>query len=232
MSRRCICLAMWCLLGVALCGRAQEIVTPEQALGRPVGTDFRLADWDELQACFAQLSDASPNVRVQTVGTAAEDRDLITAIISDPISLDRLDEIRANARRIADPRGIASGEEAAAGQRTQTRPPRPLRSRRQWGSVADGSGAIAYFAVRLGPGITRYGSPNALAHDVGGTRLAPFHERHTGLGGAPGLGLAHRPWRTSASHGRCCDGWASRADRRLACRRARDCGTVFAESSP
>ena len=114
MSRRAIRFAMWCLLIVAVHARAQDVITPEQALGRPVGTDFRLADWDEVRAYFKQLSDASPNVRVQTVGTTTEGRDLITAVISDPANLDRLDELKANARRIADPRGIASDEEADA----------------------------------------------------------------------------------------------------------------------
>ena len=113
-SRRHFSIAVCCFAVLALHGRAQEIVTPEQALGRPVGTDFQLADWEEVQAYFTQLGDASPNMRVQTVGTTTEGRDLITAVISYPSNLDRLDELKANARRIADPRGIASDEEAAA----------------------------------------------------------------------------------------------------------------------
>jgi hypothetical protein len=105
-----------CVVALAVASGAAGVdtQTPEQALGRPVGTDFRLADWDEVQAYFRDLSDASPNVQVQTVGSTTEGRDLITAVISDPANLDRLDELKATAQRIADPRSIASEEEAQA----------------------------------------------------------------------------------------------------------------------
>lgn len=102
-----------CLLVFSLNGAAAAVPSPEQALGRPVGTDFRLADWDEVRAYFTQLGDASPNVRVQAVGTTTEGRDLITAVISDPENLERLEELKENARKLADPRGLALDDEAA-----------------------------------------------------------------------------------------------------------------------
>ncbi len=112
-ARLTMCALLW-VFALALHAAGQEAPTPHAALGRPVGTDFRLADWDEVQAYFRDLSDASPNVQVQTVGTTTDGRDLITAVISDPSNLARLDELKTTAQRIADPRSIASEEEAQA----------------------------------------------------------------------------------------------------------------------
>ncbi len=112
------CRRVWrvvrCLVSLAVVAVAQAPPTPEDALGRPVGTDFQLADWDDVQSYFHDLSDASPNVQVQVVGETTEGRDLITAVISDPRNLARLDELKATAQRVADPRGIASEDEARA----------------------------------------------------------------------------------------------------------------------
>ncbi len=89
---------------------AQEILTPTEHLGRPVGADFHLADWNEVSEYFLHLGERSPRAIVRTVGTTTEGRDFLLATISSEENLARLDEIRAAAKRLADPRGMDEEE--------------------------------------------------------------------------------------------------------------------------
>ena len=86
--------------------------SPAEHLGRPVGADFELADWQEVSGYFLRLAQESPRVIVERVGTTTEGRDFLLAAISSEENLGRLDEIRAAARRLADPRGLADEERA------------------------------------------------------------------------------------------------------------------------
>ncbi len=93
---------------------AGEAVSPEQFLGRPVGTDFELADWSQVSGYYRLLAETSPCVEVQSVGQTTEGRDFLIAIISSEQNLARLDEIKRHARTIADPRGKSPAEREAA----------------------------------------------------------------------------------------------------------------------
>ena len=81
---------------------AQRVTPPEEHLGRPVGVDFELADWNEVSSWFRLLGKQSPRVQVSKVGTTTEGRDFLLAVISSERNLARLPEIREQARRIAD----------------------------------------------------------------------------------------------------------------------------------
>lgn len=83
-----------------------EVPSPEAFLGRPVGTDFELADWTQVSGYYRQLAESSPRVELRSAGLTSEGRDFLYAIISDEENLGRLDEIREHARIIADPRGV------------------------------------------------------------------------------------------------------------------------------
>jgi len=90
------------------------ITSPAAHLGRPVGTDFELADWKEVSTYFHKLGAESPNVAVEKVGTSTEGRDFLLATISSPENLARLDELRGYASTLADPRGHSQEEIDAA----------------------------------------------------------------------------------------------------------------------
>ena len=94
--------------------RAQtaDAQSPEAYLGRPVGTDFELADWEQVSGWYRQLGAASARVQVQTLGKSTEGRDFLLATIASEANLARLDEIRAATARIADPRGLSADERA------------------------------------------------------------------------------------------------------------------------
>ncbi len=95
-------------LGLTACltSAQQVVVTPEEHLGRAVGADFSLADWSEVSGYFWQLEKDSSRVLVEKVGETTEGRDFLLATISSEANLARLDEIKALAAQIADPRGL------------------------------------------------------------------------------------------------------------------------------
>ncbi len=78
---------------------------PSEHLGRPLGRDFELADWREISTYFERLDRESARVQTTRVGTTTEGRDFLLAVISSEENLARLDEIRALAHELADPRG-------------------------------------------------------------------------------------------------------------------------------
>lgn len=88
--------------------------SPSDHLARPVGTDFKLADWAEVSSYYRKLAETTPTVRLTTLGKTTEGRDLLLAIISSPENLARLDQLKAHAKTLADPRGKSEPEKATA----------------------------------------------------------------------------------------------------------------------
>jgi hypothetical protein len=84
-----------------------EVPSPASHLGRPVGTDFELADWDQVSTYHRALAAASPRVLVEKVGESTLGRDFLVTTISSEANMARLDEIRAMTAKIADPRGLS-----------------------------------------------------------------------------------------------------------------------------
>jgi len=95
------------LLALCLQGTA---VTPDQHLGRPLGADFQLPDWQEVSSYFLALDQASPRVQTREIGRSEEGRPWYLSILSSEANLGRLEELRALNRRIADPRGATRDE--------------------------------------------------------------------------------------------------------------------------
>ncbi len=115
MNHRFACAVLVNVFALGLAGSlAAQVTSPEEHLGRPVGTDFELADWSQVSSYYAKLADESPCVRLETVGESTEGRDFLAAIISSEQNLDRLDEIKAHAATIADPRGKSPEEKDEA----------------------------------------------------------------------------------------------------------------------
>ncbi|MDF1801125.1 MAG: M14 family zinc carboxypeptidase, partial [Planctomycetota bacterium] len=92
--------------------RADGLVSPEEHLGRPTGTDFELADWDQVSSWYRALGEASDRVDVQTIGQSTLGRDFLIGVVSSEANMARIDEIREATRRIADPRGLSAEERA------------------------------------------------------------------------------------------------------------------------
>jgi len=98
----------------AAAGDSDAVPSPATFLGRPVGTDFQLADWTQVSDYYRRLAETSPRVILRSAGQTTEGRDFLYAIISDEDNLARLDEIQANSKIIADPRGVPAGRRRQA----------------------------------------------------------------------------------------------------------------------
>src|SRR5690606_5728700 len=83
-----------------LSGRARP-TPPETALGFPIGADYRLANYRQLHAWWEKLAAESPRMLLDTIGTTAEGRPQVMAIISAPADLARLEEYRSISERLA-----------------------------------------------------------------------------------------------------------------------------------
>jgi hypothetical protein len=86
------------------------LVAPETYLGHPVGADFKLADWETITGYFEHLGSGSAAVRVDTLGPTTQDRPFIVVTVTAPANMARLEEIRLNQAKLADPRRLAEGE--------------------------------------------------------------------------------------------------------------------------
>jgi len=93
---------------------AQQVTTPEEHLGRPLGTDFKLADWDEVSSYYRTLGQESPRVVTERLGETTEGRDFLISIISSEENLANLEQIRRYSAVLADPRGRSAEEKREA----------------------------------------------------------------------------------------------------------------------
>lgn len=107
-------LAVCAAATAALVARGADVATPSEHLGRPLGADFQLADWNEVSSYFIRLDAESPHAVTKRIGSTTEGRDFLITIISNEANLARLDEIKAHAKTLADPRGKSEAEIDAA----------------------------------------------------------------------------------------------------------------------
>jgi hypothetical protein len=90
---------------------------PESILGYEVGeVNTQFAAQEKVLLAIAEA--AKDRVRVEEIGTTSERRPMRLYIVSAPGNIARLDAIRADLARLADPRGASAGEVAAAAART------------------------------------------------------------------------------------------------------------------
>jgi hypothetical protein len=82
-----------------------QLVSPEAALGFPVGADYKLARWETITDYLRALADNSDRVIVENRGKTTEGLDFVLVLISSPQNLANLDRYKAIQRKLADPRG-------------------------------------------------------------------------------------------------------------------------------
>jgi hypothetical protein len=86
--------------------------SPQSVLGFPLGQDRTLADWDQIVGYLRRLDEASPRMRLETLGPTTDGRPFVLANLSSERNLARLEEIRRDHLRLADPRGLDAAEAA------------------------------------------------------------------------------------------------------------------------
>jgi len=84
------------------------VPTPRSVLGYELGDRF--TPHHLLHRYFERVAEASPRVRLDTMAVSFEGREVLLAVVTSEANQRRLDEIRADARRLADPRGASATE--------------------------------------------------------------------------------------------------------------------------
>ena len=80
------------------------VPSPTDYLGHIVGAPGELSDTKQIYGYLRALAEASPRVRVETIGTTEEGRDIIAAIVADEPGMDQIDRLREATALLADPR--------------------------------------------------------------------------------------------------------------------------------
>ncbi len=91
---------------------AQTLITPEEHLGFPVGTDNELAHWDEILAYLHLADAATDRITVDILGQSTLGRDLPLVIVTSEANMADLDRIRTINQRLYDPDSITTEAEA------------------------------------------------------------------------------------------------------------------------
>ncbi len=114
LRRRTLSCLMAILLVAALsmAVTAQSIPTPESFLGFRVGTDHKLAHWDQILEYMQMVDRASDRVQVEILGKTTLDRDFPVVIISSAENMRDLDRIKRINQRLYDPDTIRDEAEA------------------------------------------------------------------------------------------------------------------------
>lgn len=98
------------------------VPTPEAVLGDIAGAPDRLPYTTDVHRYFRLLAQATPRVRVVTIGHSEEGREMIAVAIADEKLLDDLEANRARLAQLADPRTLGLDDAKAEALIAQTAP--------------------------------------------------------------------------------------------------------------
>ena len=90
---------------------AIQVPTPASHFGFEIGTDRKLANWDQLTSYYEKLAKTSPRVRVDTIGRTTIGQPFVMLTVSSPENMRRLDELKAIQLKLSDPRTVSGGAE-------------------------------------------------------------------------------------------------------------------------
>src|SRR6266568_7357206 len=85
---------------------SKNVPTPEAVLGDVAGAPGVLPYAEDVYKYMGLLEKASPRVKVFSIGTTEEGREMIAVAVSSPENLKNLEENRARLAKLADPRTI------------------------------------------------------------------------------------------------------------------------------
>lgn len=111
---RATALVRHALLAIAMLAAAApafaQIPTPESHFGFRLGSDRQLASMDAIEQYFKLLASQSDRISLIDLGPTTEGKPTIAAVVSAPANIKNLAGIRANNRRLADPRTLSPEE--------------------------------------------------------------------------------------------------------------------------
>ena len=83
-----------------------QVQAPGDFFGFQLGSDYKLAGWDQIVSYFRMLDDGSEKIQVLDLGQSTEGKPFIMAVISSAENMARLDEIKGASKRLSDSRGL------------------------------------------------------------------------------------------------------------------------------
>jgi hypothetical protein len=86
------------------------VPSPDAVLHHIIGAPDVLDYTKDINAYMRLLAQKSPRVKVYSIGTSEEGREMLAVLVSDEANLARLDRYKEITRRLADPRGLADAE--------------------------------------------------------------------------------------------------------------------------
>jgi Zinc carboxypeptidase len=98
---------------VAYVPASDTVPSPTHYLGHLVGAPGELSHTAQIQGYVRALAQASPRVRVETIGRTEEGRDIVLAVIADEAGIRDLDRLKAATAALADPRRTAPDQAEA-----------------------------------------------------------------------------------------------------------------------
>lgn len=101
---------------------SKTVPTPKAVLGDIAGAKNNLPYSKEVYAYMRMLAKASPRVRVYSIGTSEEGREMIAVAVASEALLANLDQNKANLAKLADPRSIGMNDAEASKIVEQTVP--------------------------------------------------------------------------------------------------------------
>lgn len=99
-----------------------KVPTPKAVLGDVAGAPGKLPYSHEVYRYMRMLADASPRVKVFSIGTTEEGREMIAVAVSSEANISRLEENRERLAQLADPRRLAMDDSRAEPLIAQTIP--------------------------------------------------------------------------------------------------------------
>ncbi|MCP4723918.1 MAG: hypothetical protein GY863_02720 [bacterium] len=90
--------------------QSSNIPTPESVIGFKPGTEYRLANWDQISRYFNALGEASDRIEVTEVGKTPMGNPMLVALISSPENLRNKERIKDIQHKLADPRKTRDSE--------------------------------------------------------------------------------------------------------------------------
>ena len=80
-----------------------QIISPEEAIGFPVGADYKLARWETITDYLRSLAASSDRVILEERGKTTEGLDFVLVLISAPENLANLDRYKGIQQKLANP---------------------------------------------------------------------------------------------------------------------------------
>ena len=91
---RAIFIGIFSLLLIEMSATAQ-IISPEKAIGFPIGADYKLARWETITGYLRSMAASSDRVVFEERGKTTEGLDFVLVLISSPENLANLDRYKA-----------------------------------------------------------------------------------------------------------------------------------------